>query len=104
DAQTLRAIDEAVVSRERVSNDSSIQSGTSMPVNFANYPDTFISAIDVDLTNLEVTLHWSGTDAATRDSGPFDCSVGRGVPDNGPCFDCDNSTVSNTTSTNCTPK
>src|SRR5690606_23858121 len=33
DAQTLRAIDEAVVSRKRVSNDSSIQSGTSMPVN-----------------------------------------------------------------------
>jgi hypothetical protein len=68
----------------------------------ADYPNTYISRIDVDLTspNHWVRLTWSGPDAASQETGPFHSSPGRGLGNN----NCDDVNESNRQNSNCTPK
>jgi hypothetical protein len=67
-----------------------------------DYPNTYISRIDVDLTspNHWVRLTWSGPDAASQETGPFHSSPGRGLGNN----NCDDVNESNRQNSNCTPK
>jgi hypothetical protein len=68
----------------------------------ADFPQTFISAIEVDLTspNHWVTLTWAGPHASSGETGPFHSSPGAGTGSN----NCDDETVSRTSGSNCTPK
>jgi hypothetical protein len=68
----------------------------------ADYPNTYISRIDVDLTspNHWVRLTWSGPDASSQETGPFHSSPGRGLGNN----NCDDVNESNRQNSNCTPK
>jgi hypothetical protein len=67
-----------------------------------DYPRTYISAIEVDLTspNHWVRLTWSGPEATSQETGPFHSSPGRGLGNN----DCNDFDESNRTDSNCTPK
>ena len=105
DTDTLRALDTALVLRETNSPNSSVRPVRgNRQTRFLDYPQTYISSIAVDLSTQQVTLTWSGPAASGRDTGPFECSPGRGILSNGTCNDCDNITVSQTAGTNCTPK
>lgn len=105
DSATLGALDGLVASTESASpNSSSLALGGSRPTRFSDYPQTYISNIIVNLSAQTVVLTWSGPGGSARDTGPFDCSPGLGMLNNGTCFNCDDTTVSNTPGTNCTPK
>ncbi len=68
----------------------------------SDYPNTFISAIQVDLTspNHWVRLSWTGPQAASQPTGPYHSSPGRGTGTN----NCDDAVESNRDGSNCTPK
>ncbi len=103
DAATLGAIDNAVQANEASSANPAPASSAASPARFADYPSTYISRVDVDLSTQTISLTWTGPTAATRPTGPFNCSTGVGML-NQTCFNCDDVTVSNTTGTDCTPK
>ena len=67
-----------------------------------NYPTTYISRIDVDLTSPHhwVQLVWAGDGAADEPIGPFHSSPGKGAIGT----DCDSTIISNHDGSNCTPK
>ncbi len=62
--------------------------------------ETYISKVIVDLWKQEVTLEWTGSNAATEEKGPFHCAPGAGVTG----VNCDDTTTSRRGGTNCTPK
>lgn len=65
------------------------------------YPTTFISSIELDLTNPpRVRLTWAGPEAAKQPKGPFRASPGRGWGTN----DCNDVIESNCLNSRCTPK
>lgn len=68
----------------------------------ADYPDTHICSIHVDLTSPHhwVTLAWFGPLASKKEMGPFHSSPGKGLGDN----NCDDNEESNRWGSNCTPK
>ena len=104
DVSTLREMDTRVCRQDQGAPDSGVSATGPRPTKFSDYPATHIDEIDVDLAAQRVSLSWAGSGSATRDSGPFACSTGRGVTDAGDCHDCDDTHVSNTPGTNCTPK
>ncbi len=61
---------------------------------------SYISKVIVDLWKQEVTLVWTGSNAATQNKGPFHCTPGEGISG----VNCDNVTTSQKSGTNCTPK
>ena len=61
---------------------------------------TYISKVIVDLWKQEVTLEWTGPNAARQEKGPFHCSPGEGVSG----VNCDNIATSKRSGTSCTPK
>ena len=65
-----------------------------------DFPATYISAINVDVGTQEVTLTWTGPNAASGPTGPFHCSPGAGT-----CgTDCNDTAASNRGGSHCTPK
>ena len=68
----------------------------------ADFPDTYISLIHLDLTSPhhDVTLSWTGHQAAKQDLGPFRSSPGSGLGYN----DCNDPVESNCFGSECTPK
>ncbi len=103
DAATLRAIDNAVHARESASPNAAPASSAASPARFADFPATYISRVDVDLTAQAIRLTWTGPTVTSRPVGPYNCSTGVGI--NGTnCYNCDDIAVSNSTGTNCTPK
>ena len=62
--------------------------------------DTYISKVSIDLWNQEVTLSWTGSDAAIQMRGPFFCTPGKGLAG----VDCDDAITSRKAGSNCTPK
>jgi hypothetical protein len=77
-------------------------STTSTSLRNPDFPRTYISRIDVDLTspNHWVRLTWTGPQAASQETGPFRSSPGRGLGNN----NCDDAEESNRQDSNCTPK
>ncbi len=73
-----------------------------MSLRNADFPGTYISRIDVDLTSPQqyVRLTWSGPLAARQETGPFHSSPGAGTGSN----DCDDMAECNREDSNCTPK
>ncbi len=69
---------------------------------FPDFPDTYISQIDLDLTspNHYVTLTWTGPNASSGDTGPFHSSPGAGLCS----LDCDDGPSSRRSGSCCTPK
>jgi hypothetical protein len=67
-----------------------------------DYPQTYISRIDIDLTGPQhyVRLSWSGPLAHQQEQGPFHSSPGRGWGEN----NCDEFAESNRNGSLCTPK
>ncbi|MEM9927529.1 MAG: peptidoglycan-binding protein [Cyanobacteria bacterium P01_D01_bin.50] len=61
---------------------------------------TYISKVIVDLWKQEVTLEWTGANAAAKQKGPFHCTPGEGISS----FNCDDVSTSQKSGTNCTPK
>lgn len=67
----------------------------------ADFPNTYIEHIDVNLTNpCQVTLRWTGPNASSQQTGPFNGTPGNG----GGRYNCDDTAISNTPGSNCTPK
>jgi hypothetical protein len=65
------------------------------------FPDPYISHIDVNITNpASVRLTWSGTNTSAQPTGPLHGTIGNGAG----THNCNDTTVSNTADTNCTPK
>jgi len=62
--------------------------------------ETYISKVNVDLWKQEVTLEWTGTNAASQQKGPFNCTPGAGISG----VNCDNAATSQKAGTDCTPK
>jgi hypothetical protein len=62
--------------------------------------ETYISKVVVDLAKQEVTLEWTGPDAAKKEKGPYKCSPGKGKAG----VDCDDIETSKKSGTLCTPK
>ncbi|MCJ8280522.1 MAG: peptidoglycan-binding protein [Rivularia sp. ALOHA_DT_140] len=62
--------------------------------------ETYISKVNVDLWKQEVTLEWTGSNAASQQKGPFHCTPGKGISG----VNCDNVTTSQKAGTDCTPK
>ena len=103
DADVAEATDPAnseVGPAEQLTLEQTSKSSTSL--RNADYPNTYISLIEVDLTspNHWVKLTWSGPDADSQETGPFHSSPGRGLGYN----DCDDVDESNRQNSNCTPK
>jgi hypothetical protein len=71
-------------------------------VRIADYPNTYIDQVNVDLTSPDhhVSLTWAGPNQASGDVGPFHSSPGAGRCD----VDCDDAATSTTAGTMCTPK
>jgi hypothetical protein len=69
---------------------------------FPDFPETYISQIDVGLTSPDhnVTLTWAGPNASSCETGPFHSSPGAGECD----LNCDNESTSQTSGSMCTPK
>ena len=74
----------------------------SLSLRNADFPNTFIGSIYVDLTSPHhwVRLDWSGPESDVQETGPFHSSPGRGVAEN----NCDDVGESNRMGSNCTPK
>jgi L,D-transpeptidase catalytic domain len=72
------------------------------PLRNADFPSTYISHIEVDLTSPYhyVRLTWTGPQAARQKIGPFHSSPGAGTGSN----DCDDMDECNRENSNCTPK
>jgi hypothetical protein len=68
----------------------------------ADFPSTYISAINVDLTSPHhwVLLTWSGSGADVQDAGPFHSSPGAGRVE----VDCNDCEQSNRGTSRCTPR
>lgn len=62
--------------------------------------ETYISKVNVDLWKQEVTLEWTGSNAASQQKGPFHCTPGKGISG----VNCDNVATSQKANTDCTPK
>ncbi|MGB3642114.1 MAG: peptidoglycan-binding protein [Rivularia sp. (in: cyanobacteria)] len=62
--------------------------------------ETYISKVNVDLWKQEVTLEWTGSNAASQKKGPFHCTPGAGISG----VNCDNVATSQKAGTDCTPK
>ncbi len=62
--------------------------------------ETYISKVNVDLWKQEVTLEWTGSNAASQKKGPFHCTPGAGIED----VNCDDVATSQKANTDCTPK
>ncbi|MEA5597310.1 L,D-transpeptidase family protein [Rivularia sp. UHCC 0363] len=62
--------------------------------------ETYISKVNVDLWKQEVTLVWTGSDAAAQQKGPFHCTPGAGISG----VNCDDVATSKRSGTDCTPK
>lgn len=73
-----------------------------MSLRNANFPNTFISAVQLDLTspNHWVRLDWTGPRATDQEAGPFHSSPGGGNGEN----DCDDPGECLRNGSNCTPK
>jgi L,D-transpeptidase-like protein len=73
-----------------------------MSLRSADFPSTYISHIDVDLTSPHhyVRLTWTGPLASRQETGPFHSSPGAGLGNN----DCDDMEECNREDSNCTPK
>jgi hypothetical protein len=73
-----------------------------MSLRNADFPNTYISQIEVDLTSPQhhVRLTWTGPNAARQEMGPFHSSPGAGTGSN----DCDDMEECNREGSNCTPK
>jgi lipoprotein-anchoring transpeptidase ErfK/SrfK len=67
---------------------------------FPDFPDTHISAIHVDVGTQQVTLTWTGPNAAQGRTGPFHCSPGAGKCGR----NCNDTEASNRNGSHCTPK
>jgi Domain of unknown function (DUF4157)/L,D-transpeptidase catalytic domain len=68
----------------------------------SDFPNTYIRHIDVNISNpCSVTLTWIGSGASSQSAGPFHGTIGNG---NRGRNNCNDTTVSNTSGTNCTPK
>jgi len=67
-----------------------------------DFPNTYISSIQVDLTSPQhwVRLVWTGLQAADQPTGPYHSSPGKGTGTN----NCDDVVESNRDGSNCTPK
>lgn len=66
-----------------------------------DYPQTYVTRIDVDVTSpAHVTLKWVGPNAGRHPVGPFRASVGRGWGTN----NCNDPVESNCPNSRCTPK
>ena len=61
---------------------------------------TYISKVIVDLWKQEVTLEWTGPNAARQEKGPFHSTPGQSTPG----VDCDDIATSKKSGTSCTPK
>ncbi|MDJ0799536.1 MAG: peptidoglycan-binding protein [Calothrix sp. MO_167.B12] len=61
---------------------------------------TYISKVIVDLWEQEVTLEWTGANAATQKTGPYHCTPGAGISG----INCDHVATSRRSGTSCTPK
>jgi hypothetical protein len=77
-----------------------IKCGRASTTHVKDYPHTYISHIDVDLTSQKITLTWSGRNAGSGSKGPFHSSPGAGICGK----NCDNQATSTTPATDCTPK
>jgi hypothetical protein len=66
----------------------------------ADFPNTYIAEVGLDLTRLEATLRWTGPAAEQMPTGPYPTSVGAGLPG----LDGDSVRVSNRRDTYLTPK
>jgi hypothetical protein len=75
---------------------------SSFPLRNSDYPNTFISEIDVSLDDPdhEVKLVWKGPKAKDQETGPFKSSPGAGVIG----MDCNDEKTSQTSGSMCTPK
>jgi hypothetical protein len=62
--------------------------------------ETYISKVIVDLWKQEVTLEWTGPNAAAQEKGPYHCTPGEGISG----VNCDDPVTSRKSGTNCTPK
>ena len=62
--------------------------------------ETYISKVNVDLWKQELTLEWTGPNAAAQKKGPYHCTPGAGKSD----VNCDNTATSQKAGTDCTPK
>jgi hypothetical protein len=73
-----------------------------MSLRNADFPNTYISHIEVDLTspNHYVRLTWTGPVAAHQETGPFHSSPGAGTGSN----NCNDMEECNRKDSNCTPK
>lgn len=73
-----------------------------MSLRIEDFPNTFISEIQVDLTSPHhwVRLVWSGPQASAQETGPFHSAPGEGTGDN----DCNDQYESCSSRSNCTPK
>lgn len=78
------------------------QGTASLALRNADFPQTFISSIRVDLTspNHWVRVSWSGPQADGQETGLFRSSPGAGLGDN----DCNDMAESNRGGSRCTPK
>jgi hypothetical protein len=68
----------------------------------ANFPNTYIESIHLDLTSPEhaVRLQWAGPNADQQETGPFHSCPGAGLGNN----DCNDEAESRRNGSNCTPK
>lgn len=67
----------------------------------SGFPNTYISHIDVNITNpASVRLTWSGTGGSSQPTGPLNATIGKGTGG----VNCDDTAVSNTYGSDCTPK
>jgi hypothetical protein len=75
---------------------------SSFPLRNSDFPNTFISEIDVSLDDPDhwVTLVWKGPNAKAQKTGPFKSSPGAGVMG----MDCNDVKTSQTNGSMCTPK
>ena len=65
-----------------------------------NFPSTYISNVNVDLTGQTLSLVWANAGGLTLPTGPFEISAGAGKC----CMNCDDETTSQTEGSLCTPK
>jgi hypothetical protein len=75
---------------------------TSHPLRNADFPQTFIQEISVDLDDPDhwVTLTWTGPNADSQETGPFRTSPGAGLRG----LNCDDEATSRRSGSKCTPK
>lgn len=68
----------------------------------ADYPNTYIAEINLDLASPDhrVTLKWAGPQAKQQETGPFRSCPGAGLGHN----DCNDEAESRRNGSNCTPK